>query len=107
MSQTKYRPVRTTRATASQDQRTRRTHHRSDIHRPFATLRSHRRRYPGPPVVAPSRPTLAVSSGPLWRLQTAHAFEVIKASGAEGIEILVTQSTDTQSPNPLKRLANR
>jgi len=56
--------------------------------------------------VATSRPTLAVSSGPLWRLQTPHAFEVIKASGAEGIEIMVNQSTDTQSPNVLERLAN-
>lgn len=54
-----------------------------------------------------SRPTLAVSSGPLWRLQTPRAFEVIKASGAEGIEIMVTQSTDTQSPNTLERLAER
>jgi sugar phosphate isomerase/epimerase len=53
------------------------------------------------------RPILAVSSGPLWRLQTPHAFEVIKGAGAEGIEILVTQSTDTQSPNTLERLANR
>lgn len=52
-------------------------------------------------------PTLAVSSGPLWRLKTPHAFEVIKASGAEGIEILVTQSTETQSPNALEQLANR
>jgi sugar phosphate isomerase/epimerase len=52
-------------------------------------------------------PKLAVSSGPLWRLQTPHAFEVIKASGAEGIEILVTQSTETQSPNSLEQLANR
>ena len=54
-----------------------------------------------------SRPTLAVSSGPLWRLQTPHAFEVIKASGAEGVEILVNQSTDTQSPNALEHLASR
>jgi len=54
-----------------------------------------------------SRPILAVSSGPLWRLETPHAFEVIKASGAEGIEIMVTQSTDTQSPRPLERLASK
>jgi sugar phosphate isomerase/epimerase len=54
-----------------------------------------------------SRPILAVSSGPLWRLETPHAFEVIKASGAEGIEILVTQSTETQSPRELERLANQ
>src|SRR5581483_8259025 len=55
----------------------------------------------------PARPILAVSSGPLWRLETPHAFEVIKASGAEGVEIMVTQSTDTQDPNALERLANR
>jgi sugar phosphate isomerase/epimerase len=54
-----------------------------------------------------SRPTLAISSGPLWRLETPRAFEVIKAAGAEGIEILVTQNTETQSPNELERLANR
>jgi sugar phosphate isomerase/epimerase len=57
--------------------------------------------------VSESRPILAVSSGPLWRLQTPHAFEVIKASGAEGIEIMVTQSTDTQNPNALERLASK
>ena len=54
-----------------------------------------------------TRPVLAISSGPLWRLQTPHAFEVIKASGAEGVEIMVTQSTDTQDPNALERLANK
>ena len=57
--------------------------------------------------MAASRPILAVSSGPLWRLQTPHAFEVIKSSGAEGIEIMVNQSTDTQDANALERLANR
>lgn len=51
------------------------------------------------------RPTLAVSSGPLWRLETPRAFEVIKASGAGAIEIMVNQSTDTQTPNDLERLA--
>ena len=52
-------------------------------------------------------PTLAVSSGPLWRLKTPHAFEVIKASGAEAVEIMVTQNVETQSPRPLEALANR
>jgi sugar phosphate isomerase/epimerase len=60
-----------------------------------------------PKTVSASRPILAVSSGPLWRLETPHAFEVIKSSGAEGIEIMVTQSTDTQNPNALEQLANR
>lgn len=53
------------------------------------------------------RPTLAISTGPLWRLPLERAFEVVKATGAEGVEILVTQDTDTQSPNTLERLANR
>lgn len=54
-----------------------------------------------------SRPILAVSSGPLWRLELPRAFEAIKASGAEGVEILVTQEQETQSANHLEQLANR
>lgn len=54
-----------------------------------------------------SKPLLAVSSGPLWRLELPVAFEVIKAAGAEGVEILVTQQTETQSPRSLERLANK
>lgn len=52
-------------------------------------------------------PILAVSSGPLWRLELPRAFEVIKASGAEGVEVLVTQEVGTQSANELELLANR
>lgn len=54
-----------------------------------------------------SKPILAISSGPLWRLRTERAFEVIKAAGAEGVEVLVTQDDDTQSPNRLEHLAER
>lgn len=53
------------------------------------------------------RPILAVSSGPLWRLELSRAFEVIKAAGAEGVEVLVTQEGETQSANALERLASR
>jgi sugar phosphate isomerase/epimerase len=52
------------------------------------------------------RPILAVSTGPLWRLELPRAFEVIKAAGAEGVEILVTQDDETQSPTMLEHLAN-
>jgi sugar phosphate isomerase/epimerase len=52
-------------------------------------------------------PLLAISTGPLWRLDLDRAFEVVKAAGAEGVEVLVTQSPDTQSPNDLERLAQR
>jgi sugar phosphate isomerase/epimerase len=54
-----------------------------------------------------SRPTLAVSTGPLWRLEVEQAFEVCKAAGAEGVEVMVTQSPETQSANELERLAER
>lgn len=53
------------------------------------------------------RPTLAVSTGPLWRLEVDQAFEVCKAAGAEGIEVMITQSPETQSANELERLAER
>ena len=52
-----------------------------------------------------TRPTLAVSTGPLWRLDVERAFEVVKAAGAEGVEVMVTQSPETQSANELERLA--
>lgn len=52
-------------------------------------------------------PTLAVSTGPLWRLRLDRAFEVVKAAGAEAVEVLVTQSVETQSPNELERLSQR
>lgn len=52
-------------------------------------------------------PKLAISTGPLWRLELDRAFEVVKAAGAEGVEVLVTQSSETQSPNELERLAER
>jgi sugar phosphate isomerase/epimerase len=53
------------------------------------------------------RPTLAVSTGPLWRLRLEDSFSAIKAAGAEAVEILVTQDEDTQSPNRLESLASR
>ncbi|MGH2758043.1 MAG: sugar phosphate isomerase/epimerase family protein [Actinomycetota bacterium] len=52
-------------------------------------------------------PKLAVSTGPLWRLDLDRAFEVVKAAGADAVEILVTQSPETQSANELERLAER
>jgi sugar phosphate isomerase/epimerase len=52
-------------------------------------------------------PTLAVSTGPLWRLDLDRAFEVVKAAGADAVEVLVTQSPETQSANELERLAER
>lgn len=55
----------------------------------------------------PDRPAIIVSTGPLWRLDLPRAFEAVKASGAEGVEIMVNQSLETQSPQALERLANR
>lgn len=52
-------------------------------------------------------PTLAISTGPLWRLDVQRAFEIVKAAGAEGVEVMVTQSPETQSANELERLAQR
>lgn len=52
-------------------------------------------------------PVLAVSTGPLWRFELDRAFEIVKAAGGEGVEVLVTQSADTQSANELERLAQR
>lgn len=52
-------------------------------------------------------PKLAVSTGPLWRLDLGRAFEVVKAAGADAVEVLVTQSPETQSANELERLAER
>ncbi len=54
-----------------------------------------------------SGPTLAISTGPLWRLEVEDAFEICKAAGAEGVEVMVTQSPETQSANELERLAQR
>ena len=54
-----------------------------------------------------SRPLLSVSTGPLWRLELERAFEVVSQAGAEGVEVMVTQAEDTQSPNELERLAQR
>ena len=52
-------------------------------------------------------PILSVSTGPLWRLDVERAFEVVKAAGAEGVEVMVTQSPETQSANELERIAQR
>ncbi len=52
-------------------------------------------------------PILSVSTGPLWRLDTDRAFELVKAAGAEAVEVMVTQSSETQSPNELERIAQR
>ena len=54
-----------------------------------------------------SRPLLSVSTGPLWRLELERAFEVVSEAGAEGVEVMVTQSVETQSPNELERLAQK
>lgn len=54
-----------------------------------------------------TRPILAVSTGPLWRLEVDRAFEVVKAAGAEAVEVMVTQSPETQSANELEKLAER
>jgi sugar phosphate isomerase/epimerase len=54
-----------------------------------------------------SRPTLAISTGPLWRLEVERAFEIVKSAGAEGVEVMVTQSPETQSALELERLAQR
>ena len=53
------------------------------------------------------RPMLAVSTGPLWRLSVEEVFAAAHAVGADGVEILVTQNRETQSPEPLERLASR
>jgi len=52
-------------------------------------------------------PLLSVSTGPLWRLELERAFEVVSEAGAEGVEVMVTQSEQTQSANALERLAER
>ena len=57
--------------------------------------------------MAQGRPKLAVSSGPLWRTPLEEAFAAIRAAGAEGVEILVTQNSDTQDPGVLEVLAQR
>jgi sugar phosphate isomerase/epimerase len=54
-----------------------------------------------------AHPTLAVSTGPLWRLDVEQAFAVVRSAGAEGVEVMVTQSPETQSANELERLAQR
>lgn len=48
-----------------------------------------------------------MSTGPLWRQPLAECFAAIRAAGGEGVEIMVTQDDETQSPAPLERLANR
>ncbi|HVL81684.1 MAG TPA: sugar phosphate isomerase/epimerase [Actinomycetota bacterium] len=55
----------------------------------------------------PEHPRLAVSTGPLWRLSVDEVFAAAKAVGADGVEILVSQDRETQSPEPLEKLANR
>lgn len=55
----------------------------------------------------PDRPTLAVSTGPLWRTPLNDAFAAIRAVGAEGVEVMVSQNTETQSPAALEKLAER
>lgn len=52
-------------------------------------------------------PLLSISTGPLWRLDLDRAFEIVKGAGAEGVEVLVTQSAESQSANELERLAQR
>ncbi len=53
------------------------------------------------------RPTLAISTAPLWRLDLEDAFAALRSAGAAAVEVLVTQDTETQSPETLERLANR
>lgn len=53
------------------------------------------------------RPILAASSGPLWRLSLNDIFGAVSEAGGEGLEVLVSQDTDTQSPGTLEQLANR
>lgn len=55
----------------------------------------------------PSRPLIAVSCGPMWRTPLEDAFGAIKAAGGEGVEIMVTQNLETQTPRVLERLAER
>ena len=52
------------------------------------------------------RPVLAVSTGPLWRTPLDEAFAAIRAAGGEGVEIMVTQNAESQSPNVLEKLGN-
>jgi sugar phosphate isomerase/epimerase len=52
-------------------------------------------------------PVLAVSTGPLWRLPLDDAFRVIKAAGAEGVEVMVNPSPETQSGPAIERAAER
>lgn len=59
----------------------------------------------GIPSVPPKRPVLAVATGPLWRLGVRDAFEVIKAAGADAVEVMVTQDTETQDALALERLS--
>ncbi|HYZ92963.1 MAG TPA: sugar phosphate isomerase/epimerase family protein [Actinomycetota bacterium] len=40
-------------------------------------------------------------------MDTDRAFATVKAAGAEAVEVMVTQSSQTQSPNELERLAQR
>lgn len=54
-----------------------------------------------------SRPLLAISTAPLWRLDIADAFAAVRGAGGEGVEILVTQEDETRSPQALERLAQR
>jgi sugar phosphate isomerase/epimerase len=53
------------------------------------------------------RPTLAVSTGPLWRTPLDDAFSAIRAAGGEGVEVMVTQNTETQTPDVLERLCTK
>ena len=52
-------------------------------------------------------PTLAISTGPMWRLSLEESFAAVAASGADGVEVLVTQSEDTRTVSTLERLAQR
>jgi sugar phosphate isomerase/epimerase len=40
-------------------------------------------------------------------MDTDRAFATVKAAGAEAVEVMVTQSSETQSPKELERLAHR
>jgi sugar phosphate isomerase/epimerase len=57
--------------------------------------------------MAEQRPTLAVSSAPIWRQRLGEVFAAARFAGADGLEVLVTQDSETQTPATLERLAQR
>lgn len=54
-----------------------------------------------------SRPTIAVSTAPLWRMRIADAFAAVRDAGGEGVEVLVTQEPTTQAASELEALSSR